>query len=263
MLKFLERQYRKIPESYIKAIIRNIISYAIHHISSGVENISIHGVKIRVYKNALYKDYNNPYLAFEVSGYNKYYKFKKDDVVIDAGAYSGFFSIYAAKQIGKRGKVIAFEPDSYNLSLLKRNLLLNNIKNVIIVNKGLYSADGKLPFYVQGIGSSLIIPADKKSINKIDVVSLDNELKRLQIYHVDFIKMDIEGGEIEAVKGCLQTIKNNKKLNFAIASYHLVDSKKTYLFLEKFFKKLKMEVITENDPHTTTYASNKLEKKKN
>ena len=49
--------------------------------------------------------------------------------------------------------------------------------------------------------------------------------------------MDIEGAEIEALDGCIDTIKSLKP-NFAIASYHIVNGEQTYIKVEKFFAKL-------------------------
>lgn len=258
MLKHLENLYRKIPEGYPKSVIRNIISYILHYVVFDKEMLIIDGIKLLVYKRHFYDNYDNTHLAFEVSGYTKYAKLKKGDIVVDGGAYSGFFTIYAAKKVGPKGKVLAFEPDPFNYHLLKKNLALNDIKNVILIKKGLYSRDTTLPFYIQGIGSSIIIPKGKKPINKVSVVSLDDELKRLDVSRVHFVKMDIEGGEIEAIKGCLQTIKDNPNIHLAIASYHLVQGKETNIFLERFFKKNGLEVLTEKGEHPTTYASRTL-----
>lgn len=252
MLGYLEHIYRKIPESYGKPLLRNFISFIIHYIPFMTEEISIGGVSFTVYKSPIY---DQKHLAEEVSGYNKYYKLKQGDIVVDAGAYSGFFTIYASKKVGKNGKVISFEPDPFNFHLLKRNVALNKLTNVALINKGLYSKDATLSFYVQGIGSSFVIPKGKDVINKAIAVSLDSELKRLGIEKVDFIKMDIEGGEIEAVKGFVQTIEQNPNIHFAIASYHRVNGKETNVFLEKFFPRIGLKVVTEKGEHPTTYSA--------
>ena len=61
---------------------------------------------------------------------------------------------------------------------------------------------------------------------------------RNDINKLDFVKMDIEGAEIEALEGCIVTIKSLSP-NFAIASYHIVNGEPTYIKLEKFFEKIK------------------------
>jgi hypothetical protein len=50
--------------------------------------------------------------------------------------------------------------------------------------------------------------------------------------------MDIEGAEIEALDGCVETIRTLQP-NFAIASYHVVNEEKTYIKVEAFFRQMK------------------------
>lgn len=256
MKKQIEYYYRKLPNGYLRSVIKNIISFALHNASFKVMKYNFDGEKIFLYEDKLF---STKRLLHEVAGYNQKYKLKKGNIVIDAGSYSGLFSIYASKKVGPEGKVIAFEPDPYNYAIIKRNLKLNKIINVILLKKGLFDKDTIVPFDIQGISSTIVTLngpwKDQKTINKAEVVALDNELKRLKIKTVDFIKMDIEGAEIEAVNGAKQTIKTSPNIHFAIASYHIVNEKQTREYLEKFFKKLKMKVQTSYPKHLTTYAS--------
>lgn len=257
MINFFEKSYRKIPSGYLKSIIKNVLSFCIHQFPFGIENLELDGEKIKLYKD---RTFNNKLLLSEVKRYNLCKKIKKGDIVIDGGAYSGLFTIFASKKTGNTGKVIAFEPDPYNYIILKRNLDLNKVKNALLIKKGLYSKNLKLPFDIQGISSCITsFQTNQKTINKIDAVSLDSELKNLKINKVDFVKMDIEGAEIETVNGCKKLIKNNNDIHFAIASYHMVNGRETLYYLDKFFKKLKMKVKTvyENG-QSTTYAGRKL-----
>jgi len=57
-----------------------------------------------------------------VKGYELYRKLKLGDVVVDAGAYPGDYAVFAARKVGKAGKVICFEPDSKNRRILRKNL---------------------------------------------------------------------------------------------------------------------------------------------
>lgn len=190
-----------------------------------------------------------------LEGFLKNYDPKKGDVVIDAGAYKGAFAIYAAKKVGGGGKVISFEPDPNNYEVLCKNIRLNNLDNVIAVKKGLWSRNTILNLFLSGSTSSCFNVFGRETC-KIQVVRLDDELKRLGINKVDFIKMDIEGAEIETVKGCKDILKNNN-VNIAIASYHRVNNKPTYIFLEDFFRKMGYKAWTSNRQHLTTYAFRK------
>ena len=74
---------------------------------------------------------------------------------------------------------------------------------------------------------------DNSKFVEVETIRLDNYFKNNN--RVDFIKMDIEGAEIEALEGCVQTIKNLSP-SFAIASYHIVNGEPTYIKVEEFFK---------------------------
>ena len=209
------------------------------------------GVTLNVFDNPLNDEIGN------LEGYLKKYKLRSGNYVIDAGAYIGIFSIYAAKLIGKEGKVIAFEPDKPNFDKLLYNIKLNNLDNITIINKGLWKEDKELKFDSRSnAGSAIILSEDdvKGGVMCYKFVKLDNELKRLGIKKIDFIKMDIEGAELEAIEGCERTLKNNN-VNLAIASYHIRDGRKTCEKLKIIFDNMGYESKTEFPKHLTTYAS--------
>jgi len=215
-------------------------------------------------KKIIGKFYKRPFLGYkdpiktaidvELKGYRKEYSIKKGDVVIDIGAFPGDFTVYASKLVGPKGLVISFEPDKANLKLLEKNIKLNKLNNVRLVKKGLWSKESLLKFICDGPHSK-VFELDKKHgfSETIEVTTLDKFLKKENINKVNFIKMDIEGAEIEAVKGMKKTMKNNN-VHFVIASYHKVNGEPTYKELEKFFKKQKYKVFTDYPEHLTTYA---------
>ena len=198
--------------------------------------------------------YGNPYSDFAdaLIGYFDNYKPKKGDMIIDAGAYIGVFAIFCSKLLKGECKIVAFEPDEKNYEILKRNLKINKIKNIKTSKKALWSKKDKIPFAGDQEEASHL--SERSQTNKkIDVDSLDNQLKKSK--SVNFIKMDIEGAEIEAIKGCKKLIKKNKDIHFAIASYHLINGEPSYIGCEKLFKKLGMQTHTKYlDAHTTTYG---------
>ena len=63
---------------------------------------------------------------------------------IDAGAYIGWYSLIASKIVGPEGEVIAIEADPYNAERLRRNIELNNIKNIRLFQVGLSDRHEKL-----------------------------------------------------------------------------------------------------------------------
>jgi FkbM family methyltransferase len=189
---------------------------------------------------------------FAMPGYVKEYFPKAGDTVIDGGAYEGFCTVVFSMLVGESGKVIAFEPNPQNFRGLECNIKDYGLKNVIAVNKGLWSDDGQRSF-IQNGPTSLFLAENDSNIERFPVVSLDNELSRIGIAQVDFIKMDIEASEIEAVIGSKKTLAGNNT-HLAIASYHLLSGRQTYHDLELTLKELGYCVKSGNEKHKTTYA---------
>ncbi len=155
---------------------------------------------------------------YEMAQFNPYFndliKLTDGEVFVDCGAYDGDTIRAFYKNVnGKYNKIYAFEPDNVNFESLKSYLMNKKIENVCLVNKGcwdrkttlLFSSDGNMTSQVQNEGSVAI------EVDSIDnVVGLNN---------VTFIKMDIEGSELAALRGCANTIKREKP-KLAICVYH-------------------------------------------
>jgi FkbM family methyltransferase len=139
---------------------------------------------------------------------------------IDAGAYTGDSALILNELNPKR--IYAFEPIKENILLLKETIKLNNLNNVVIVNKALYSKEGKSSMISLG-GSSFI---SEKSIYEkeriIEVTTIDRFVDDNSL-DVGLIKMDIEGAELEAIKGAKNTIINKKPV-LIISLYHTGDA---------------------------------------
>jgi FkbM family methyltransferase len=252
MKNFIFNLYNQLPNGYLRSVIKNIVSFFLSRLSE-VETISHDGVKFNVYANPFI---SNSDIASDLEGYNRNYRLHKNDIVVDAGAYNGLFAIYAALKVGLKGHVYAFEPDPYSARMLSRNFHLNHLTNVTVIQKGLFSKKARVKFDVQGVGSRLqIYNRNIPTINSVVVVdTLDNMLADLKVKQINFIKMDIEGAEVEALKGCERTITYNRDIHFAIASYHIVHGKKTSHALERIFRSFGLRPETKNPPHLTTYA---------
>lgn len=79
------------------------------------------------------------------------------DKVIDAGANIGIFTVMSSVLVGDSGLVLAIEPDPENLSGLKKNIELNNLRNVIVINIALHNESGKnIKLYQNGVMSKII-----------------------------------------------------------------------------------------------------------
>ena len=175
---------------------------------------------------------------FNKNVYEKFVPINKGDIVVDAGAHLGLFTVKASKIVGNNGKVIAIEPEPENLEILKKNIKLNKLKNVIIVNRGIWSSKKDLKMNKGQYNRSHTFIDDHPEKTSegliLQVDTLDDILKELNIEKVDFIKMDIEGSEVEALDGMKEVFKF--KPNMVIAAYHQFNGKETY---HEVIKKLK------------------------
>lgn len=134
------------------------------------------------------------------------------DYVIDGGANQGVYTCFMASCIGTKGKVIAIEPLDAPLSILKRNKKINKFNNVLIENVALWKKNSKGNIYYKGkyLGqASLEIPTAKNEykIKKVNLKKLDSIVESLNLRKVNFIKLDLQGSELNALFGSIKTIK--------------------------------------------------------
>ncbi|MBM3229371.1 FkbM family methyltransferase [Candidatus Parvarchaeota archaeon] len=196
--------------------------------------------------------------------YNKFYKLREGDIVFDCGGFHGMYSIYASKQVGSSGKVYCFEPDSQSLKVIEKNINGNGITNVKVVKKGIWDKTAKLPWSntiissidpnaatLGGTGGGQGASANTAE-GYIDVVSIPEFCLQEGIEKIDFIKMDIEGAEIEVLQSLADYLRQHK-VNLAIASYHIRDGAKTSNAIEKMMRPMPYRAITANLQHRTTY----------
>lgn len=171
--------------------------------------------------------------------YQHYHKVTTGDIVIDAGANNGYISLLFSKLAGKSGMVYAFEPDSINIDTIKLNIALNELgADISIQELLLWNENILVDFYEAGsVGSSAVWMPDDEKVVKKNAVTIDDWVAQNGISKLDFVKMDIEGAEIQALEGCVETIRTLKP-DFAIASYHIVDGQPTFIKLEEFFKSI-------------------------
>ncbi|MFL5578374.1 MAG: FkbM family methyltransferase [Gemmatimonadaceae bacterium] len=125
------------------------------------------------------------------------------DVVLDVGANIGYFSLLLARQVGEAGCVYALEPDPTNFALLERNIAENGYRNVTAMRLAAWSVSGPLRLFRseenRGDHRTYQSDAGRKSVD-VDAVSVD-EYVGAQLPAVDFVKIDVQGAEYEAILG--------------------------------------------------------------
>ena len=145
-------------------------------------------------------------------------EFSGHEVYVDCGAYDGDTVTGFIENLERGGvffyrKIYAFEADPKNVDAMRKNL--EGYDNVSIIAKGVYDSTGVLRFATEGtIGSRI---SDEGT--EIEVTSIDETVKDEE---VTFIKMDIEGSELMALKGAEKTIRRCRP-KLAICVYHRVE----------------------------------------
>jgi len=137
------------------------------------------------------------------------------DTFIDMGANIGCFTLVGSRKVGRRGRVIAFEPVDLVSKKLEQNILLNKLDNVTIVRKAVYDRNTHIKLHLarqENLGMSSIQRHDSESgeILNVEAISLDEYLRKENINGLKIIKIDIEGAELPALKGMdniLSTLK--------------------------------------------------------
>lgn len=160
----------------------------------------------------------------EISSYHEYFHPqvhpKLGDYIIDGGVSE---SVGAQKRfieaVGDNGKIYGFEPDPAGFDGAKKNLGTEIMSGVYtLIPLGLWSRKGKVSFQSSGQGSHITMTENNSTI-PCDVTSIDQFVNENEIHKIDFIKLDVEGSEIETLKGAIQTISKFKP-NLAISLYH-------------------------------------------
>jgi FkbM family methyltransferase len=139
---------------------------------------------------------------------------KFGDTVVDIGAAFGLYTLHASKRVGINGRVISIEPDYQNFSLLNRNISVNNLGNVKSLQIPAYSNKMDLKLY-----SNYTVKPERAGmyVHEFQLVkgdTLDNILEEEGIKNVNWLKIDVDGAEVEVLKGAFNTLSKNDLILF-------------------------------------------------
>jgi len=178
------------------------------------------GYMVKSYRSINHDDFLS-HLKKEVE-FVKYYKQMENINIIDAGANLGFYSI--AYSIISGTSVISFEPFPDTYKQLEKNITYNKISNITALQLGLFSKKIDMPigqpmaFNFYSFLTKIFKFTDKEQLGCYSVYTKDKNAKNasfikgddckeiLEKDHIDFIKIDVEGSELEVLKGMSSTI---------------------------------------------------------
>ena len=157
----------------------------------------------RVDKKMTFKLFEDDQISYFINNYKKY----KPEYFLDIGAHGGLYSIILKNKFPKLN-VWAFEPDQQNRYQLYGNLFLNNFEREIeVYNFGLSSNNKEVAFGIVKDGNRGGKTIMESGELKINVKPLDEVF--LEKNKICFVKIDVEGHELEVIKGSKKFLKNN------------------------------------------------------
>jgi FkbM family methyltransferase len=168
------------------------------------------------------------------------FEINSKDIILDVGAHIGVFSVFAA-QNAREGVIYSFEPMRENFLMLKNNLELNKIENVVSFNKALYKNSGYANLALSENntgGHSLLFGGEKQ--DTVQTISLADFCKANNIKNINFLKMDCEGAEFDILFNCPNVII--QKIDKISLEYHNIDLQQNVIRLKSFLKSKGFEV---------------------
>jgi len=165
----------------------------------------------------------------------------KGKTVYDIGGFEGIFTLFFSRATGSAGHVVTFEPNPINQKKIEDNIALNNISNTRLMKVGLGSKRDTLVLLVpEGERESGTVNNQAQARYgtsahrefQVVVDSLDALIEQESLPVPDFIKIDIEGFENEALRGASRLLSSKKPAMHIEVHTHVFDSmseKKKYL----------------------------------
>jgi FkbM family methyltransferase len=141
---------------------------------------------------------------------------KRGMTFIDIGAHLGLMSVIAAKLVGPEGSVLSFEPARNTFNIFRKVISMNGLTEIVKpFEMAVSDRNTMVDFLIdENEGSnanSMVARPDRKARSvQVRVISLDSFVIENKINHVDFIKIDAEGVEIDVLKGASEVIRKFK-----------------------------------------------------
>jgi FkbM family methyltransferase len=217
---FCDKNPKKQNTEYMKLPIISLQNLTKEHKNVAIvittSSVWVDEIKKELENIGLAKHIYDFFVNYQICGYFDYDFLKpvKNEIYIDCGVLDGgTIKEFSDFTNGRYNKIYGFEPDDSSYRRTLNNLQEQKILRVEMINKGVWSEETELSFIAKGDGGSCIIPQGQEvvSVTTIDHV-VGNDF-------VTFIKMDIEGSELEALHGAAKTIQRTKP-RLAICIYH-------------------------------------------
>jgi len=219
-----------------------------HKYDAGTKILSFRDIKFLAYED-LFGIYKEIYSAKYLTAFDSFMP-KDGDVIFDAGAGEGFYSILM-KQLNPDVAVYAFEPFEDIAILMREHFKINGISGVKVVNKALFDCDTS-GYYVfkhdYGNGYVSLHKPDIGNENDLDVfqadfLRLDTFVAQNNVKVINILKIDVEGAELGVLKGAGDFLNKVEKI---VLEYHSQQLRReVFEYLQSFgFRRLSLKRFT-------------------
>jgi FkbM family methyltransferase len=142
-------------------------------------------------------------------------------VLFDGGANDGLYSLYAARRVTPSGVVLAAEPSTREFGRLQANIAVNAVANIRELKVALGGQSGSATLAIaegghegqNTIGSHVSNPTVRTAAHEtVELQTIDAIVDEQGLKRLDFVKLDVEGSEVEALNGAVKTISRFQPL---------------------------------------------------
>ena len=226
-----------------------------------IRNFLSHDLMIKIYNFKIYgsiQKNKTSYFLLKKCEFGDYHelntikKLAKESklLFIDCGCNYGFYSLYTAS-ISKKNEIISIEASKKTLEEFKKNLNLNNLQNIKFFNNVVSNKVGESVSFHESINDweSSIAHSNFENSSEIlvNTITIDSLLKDYFLDdYVLIIKLDIEGNEINAIKGALEVIKKSNPLFIIEFSKYIFENLDNIDYLKNFLIKYDYSIFDTN-----------------
>ncbi len=134
------------------------------------------------------------------------------DTVVECGSHHGCTTVVLSDWVGKKGRVLSFEPNPVNFEILKINLSINGIQNVEPFNIAVGAENGEVDIDISSSNSYVLRNTVSVKTSKVKLINIDSLLDS----NPDVLKIDVEGFEKEVLAGAVKLLRKKPKLAIEI-----------------------------------------------
>ena len=189
----------------------------------------------KVFCSATVDDYNN--MTVREEEILEHFNPNMGDTVIDVGSHQGRYTLISANKVGKSGKVISIEANPLVLKKLEKNIKLNELTNTKCLNYAVYSEKTRIKLFfpnkeLQNTIYNTIVSErfNWEKFIEVDADTLDNILSYagIKVDNVNWIKIDVEGAELEVLKGAHNILSKSKDIALLIEVHNIAEGRNLY-----------------------------------